>query len=66
MITANDIYKTYFEAMDYCAADTRASETELAKLALIGSGMRIMAQAVIDLINVDEAVDAYVEGMKHE
>lgn len=52
IVTENEIHKLYFEQMEMCVtADTRASADDRAALDLIATGMRIMAQALIDLVN---------------
>lgn len=62
MITAIDIMRVYFKQMDMCATtDFHASADDRARLNDIASGMRLMAEAVIELIDLDNAVDDYVE-----
>ena len=65
MITANDIRKLFFEQVENCLTlDTRAEQRD--KLNLIASGMKQMADATIELIELDKQVDEYVERLEAE
>ena len=59
MLTMNDVRNKFYELAEEClTVDTRAEDRD--KLNLIMSGMKQMSDAVIELIELDTAVDEEV------